>query len=585
MFLSHTTFIGLGKGDVCNLLKTQDKKVVRRVFPIKERHSPADIPTKIESARSLYMVRGMLATSRCAALVGVEAVPVRVEADVSRKGLPSINIVGLVETAVRESQVRIRSALRNCGYHLPPGKITVSLAPADMPKGGSGFDLSIALAILAGAEIVPAGRVAEVMAVGELSLRGELRPVRGALSYALCERRHGTGRLIMPDSLAPQAAAVPGLEVYGARDLVEVIALLRGEVEPMAVAPGEPRRLPSSRLDLADVRGQESARRALEIAAAGGHNMLAIGPPGTGKSMLAHRLPTILPPLTQEESLETSAIWSVAGLLEPGTALLGDRPLRAPHHTASDAGVIGGGVPPRPGEISLAHNGVLLLDELPEFRRSVLESLRQPLEQGEVVLARAGTRVAFPARVQLVATMNPCPCGMLGESDRGLCTCSDREIHRYRTRISGPLLDRIDLHVEVPSLPLGQLQLAPAGESSAVVRERVLEARARQAARLKGTPMRCNADLTPRSLARYCRLDARAQALLAKAHDRLGLSARGYDRLRRVARTIADLAGREEVTSDDVAEAISYRTLDRRLGGQGAVPSSGPYLNMLTDRP
>ncbi len=508
----------------------------------------------------------MLATARCATLVGVDAIPVRVEADVARRGLPGIHIVGLVEAAVRESQVRIRSALRNCGYKLPRGRITVSLAPADMPKGGSGFDLSIALAMLAGAEIVPPEAVGRFLAVGELSLRGELRPVRGALAYALCERRHGEGHLLVPESLAAQAAAIPDIEVHGAPNLSAVVDFLRGEGELQPAVARQARRQIANSADLSEVRGQEHARRALEVAAAGGHNLLAIGPPGTGKSMLATRLPTILPPLTLEESLETSAIWSVAGLLGPDCALLSERPLRAPHHTASDAGVIGGGAHPRPGELSLAHNGVLLLDELPEFRRGVLESLRQPLEQGEVVLARANARVTFPAKVQLVATMNPCPCGMLGERNRGLCGCSEREIHRYRNRISGPLLDRIDLHIEVPSLPLGQLEMTEIGESSATVRDRVIAARARQTSRLEGTTMHNNAELTPAALRLHGRLDKGAKAILARAHERLGLSARGYDRVRRVARTIADLANREEITAADVAEAVSFRTLDRGLG-------------------
>jgi magnesium chelatase family protein len=511
--------------------------------------------------------------------VGVEAVPVRVEADVARRGLPGVHIVGLVETAVRESQVRIRSALGNCGYQLPRGRITVSLAPADMPKGGSGFDLAIALAMLAGAGVVPADEVARYLAVGELSLRGELRPVRGVMSYALCERRRGggDGRLLVPESLAGQVAAVPGVLVYGAPDLATIVDFLRGEhpLEPACAAPT--RRAESAELDLAEVRGQELARRALEIAAAGGHNMLAIGPPGTGKSMLAMRLPTILPELSLDESLETSAVWSVAGLLEPGTALLGERPLRAPHHTASDAGVVGGGVPPRPGELSLAHNGVLLLDELPEFRRTVLESLRQPLEQGVVVVARAGARVVFPARVQLVATMNPCPCGMRGERDPGLCSCSERDVERYRSRISGPLLDRIDLHVEVPALPIGQLEITAAGESSAAVRSRVLVARERQARRGNGGAARCNALLGSAGLRAHCRLDDRATAVLARAHERLGLSARGYDRVRRVARTIADLAGRDEIIAADVAEAVSFRVLDRRSLARHAAEGGGRW--------
>jgi magnesium chelatase family protein len=513
----------------------------------------------------------MLATARCAVLVGVDAIPVRVEADVATRGLPEMHIVGLVETAVRESQVRIRSALSNCGYRLPPGRITVSLAPADMPKGGSGFDLSIALAMLAGAGLVSAAALEDYLTVGELSLNGELRPVRGALSYALCERTLGRGRLIMPTAIAAQAVAVPGVEVLGAADLPAVVSFLRGEGQLEAPAPQErPRDARAASIDLSDVRGQELARRAFEIAAAGGHNLIAIGPPGTGKSMLAARLPTILPPLTLEESLETSAVWSIAGLLEPGRALLAERPLRAPHHTASDAGLVGGGVPPRPGEISLAHNGVLFLDELPEFRRRTLESLRQPLEQGLVVVARAAHRITFPARVQLVATMNPCPCGMLGERGRGGCTCSQEQVRRYRGRISGPLLDRIDLHVEVPSVPLSELERTPYGEASAAVRERVVAARARQERRFAGAGARCNAEITPALLREHCALDRNALDLLARVTRRLRLSARGFDRVRKVARTIADLAGRDEITVADVAEAVSFRVLDRDHEASGS---------------
>jgi magnesium chelatase family protein len=506
----------------------------------------------------------MLATARTAGLVGVDAVPVTVEADVPFRGVGGFHLVGLVETAVRESQVRIFSALINSGYRRPPGRVTVSLAPADLPKGGSGYDLPIALALLAASGVVAPAALARFLVVGELSLQGDLRPVRGALSYAMCARHGRDWRLIMPSAMAQQAAAVPGVEAAGADSLAAAVAVVRGEIpwEPMPPRQVVPR---VGRIaDLADVRGQETARRALEIAAAGGHHLLTIGPPGTGKSMLAARLPSILPPLSREESLATSAIWSVAGLLD-GEGVLRDRPLRAPHHTASDVGLVGGGAIPRPGELSLAHNGVLFLDELPEFRPRVLESLRQPLEQGVVVVVRARQQVTFPARVQLVATMNPCPCGHHGQLEAGSCQCSPDQVRRYRSRISGPLLDRIDLQVEVPALSLRRVEELPPGETSATIRERVMAARQRQQARLEPWGLHCNAEMTPAAVREHCPLGQRALDFLVRAGEQRQLSLRGVDRVRKLARTIADLDERETLNVADVAEALSLRALDRPL--------------------
>lgn len=504
----------------------------------------------------------MLARVVSGCLTGIEAVLVRVEVDVSH-GLPVFATVGLPDPVVRESRDRVRAAVRNSGFAFPSDRVVVNLAPADVRKEGVSFDLAIALGLLVAAGAVRSERLESLLIAGELGLDGAIQPVRGVLPMALAAARAGLGACLVAAPNAPEAAMAGDLEVYPAASLAEAAAFLNGEhgIEPLR-ADGE--RLLSADaaddVDFADVRGQAHAKRALEIAASGGHNVLLVGAPGAGKTMLARRLPTILPPLTLGEALEVSTVWSVAGLL-PASGLLTRRPFRAPHHTVSDAGLIGGGRVPRPGEVSLAHLGVLFLDELPEFRPHVLETLRQPLEDARVAIVRAAGRVTFPAAFQLVAAMNPCRRGCRGSAG---CTCGPEERARYLRRLSRPLLDRVDLHVEVPPLPYRDLgPTSPGGEPSAVIRRRVLTARARQRARLGRAESALNSRMTARQVNRYCVPSADARRLLGQAVDRLGLSARGHDRTLKVARTIADLAGREEIDAGDVAEALQYRMLDR----------------------
>lgn len=509
--------------------------------------------------------RGMLARLKTFALVGIDAVPVEVEVDVSA-GLPKTVLVGLPEAAVRESTHRIERALCNLGYHPPQGRVVINLAPADLRKDAASFDLPIALGMLIGSGQIRPEQVEQWAVVGELALDGSTRPVKGVLSMAMAAARLEVKRFLVPQANAKEAAVVQELAAYPVGTVTEAVGLLTGQlnIEPMPTdVDGVFSRLNSYDVDFADVRGQEFAKRALVIAAAGGHNVLMSGPPGSGKTMLARRLPTILPPLTPEESLETTRIYSVLGLLPSEQPLLTVRPFRAPHHTVSDAGLVGGGSTPTPGEISLAHHGVLFLDELPEFDRRTLEVLRQPLEEGRVTISRALASTTFPASFILVAAMNPCPCGYFGDTRRQ-CLCTPTAIERYVSKISGPLLDRIDLHVEVPAVPWQDLATSRDGMTSAQMRELVLRARQRQLQRF-GNGQMLNGRMSTRQIRQFCRLDAQSQNILRGAVEQLGLSARAHDRILRVARTIADLDDVTDIRPEHVIEALNYRILDRKL--------------------
>ncbi len=512
----------------------------------------------------------MLIKTYGAAPVGIDAVLVTIEVH----AVPGFDftLVGLPDNAVKESHERILAALNVNGYESPKRAFTINMAPADIKKEGAAYDLPLAIGILAGEEKVKSALLDKFMLMGELSLDGSLQPIRGALPIALCARQEGFRGLILPASNACEAAVVDGLEVYGMETILDVARFLNSEqqFDPVRVDTDMLFREEafSTDLDFADVRGQENVRRAMEVAAAGGHNMLMVGPPGAGKSMMAKRLPSILPPLTLEEALETTKIHSVAGLLNRRMgnteSLIVRRPFRSPHHTITDVALVGGGSNPQPGEISLAHNGVLFLDELPEYKRTALEVMRQPLEDRKITVARSKMSVEYPASFMLVAAMNPCPCGHYGENNPAHpCTCTPAQVHRYLSRVSGPLLDRIDIQCEIQAVPYDQLRTLQPGESSAAIRQRVVAARRIQQQRFAGTAVHCNAQMTPQMLRRYCPIDAEGDNLLSYSMNRLGLSARAYDRILKVARTIADLAGEENISARHLLEAIGYRSLDR----------------------
>lgn len=508
----------------------------------------------------------MLSKVLSASVLGIDAHKVEVEVDIASRGLPHFSMVGLPDAAVKESRDRVRAALKNIGFNFPLKQITVNLAPADLKKEGSAFDLPIAVGIVASEGLIEQAALAGYFFTGELSLDGRVKPVRGALSMALAVRDSGLTGIILPAENAAEASVVAGVSVLGVKSLTEVVDILRGErrPEPFAADIGETMKRHSLyEDDFSEVKGQEHAKRALEVAAAGGHNVMMVGPPGSGKTMLSRRLATIMPDMTFEEALETTRIHSIAGLLKEGQPLLATRPFRAPHHTVSDVALIGGGQTPRPGEVSLAHNGVLFLDEIPEFKRNVLEVLRQPIENGEVTVSRAVASITYPASFMLVSAMNPCPCGYLSDP-RHQCTCAPGQIHRYRRRVSGPLIDRIDIHIEVPAVPYKELSTDYAGEKSELIRQRVVAARGVQLQRFKGDRIYCNGQMKTRHIKKHCRLNPDAQTLLENAMLKLGLSARAYTRILKLARTIADLAGSDDLHAHHVSEAIQYRTLDRQ---------------------